>query len=92
MYKGPGKYRHYKGPEYLVLGLALREDSINKSGHFEVGETFVIYKPLTPGSILENRKEDFWARRLDDFNKDVLDEDGSHVRFTCLEEDTNAPR
>jgi hypothetical protein len=33
----PGRYRHYKGKEYEVIGLAL---------HSETLETMVVYKPL----------------------------------------------
>lgn len=32
----PGRYRHYKGREYLVLGTA---------SHSETGELLVIYRP-----------------------------------------------
>ncbi len=49
-YSGPGRYRHYKGGEYEVLGVALREDSIDKGGAVSPveskGEQFVIYRPL----------------------------------------------
>lgn len=84
-YSGPGRYRHYKGGEYDVLGVALREDSIDKGGAVSpvasAGEQFVIYRPLTPGSLLERRAEDFWARRLDDFNAMVEREHGKVPRF-----------
>jgi hypothetical protein len=62
-YRGPGKYRHYKGGEYFVLGLALQENDLRK--------TFVIYKPLQFSNLLDDYKEDFWARELDDFNAQV---------------------
>lgn len=73
-YQGPGTYRHYKGGSYEVLGLALQEDSIEKSGGLvgDAGITFVIYRPLSPGSLLETRKQDFWARELSDFNAGVV--------------------
>ncbi len=32
----PGRYRHYKGPEYVVLGLAR---------HSETNEQLVVYRP-----------------------------------------------
>src|SRR5689334_7701166 len=64
-YEGPGRYRHYKGGEYEVLGLALREES--KGTDNEVTE--VVYRPLTLGSILEGREEVFWTRVLEDFNE-----------------------
>lgn len=62
-YEGPGKYRHFKGSEYEVLGLALRES--------DKAETYVIYKPLTSGSYLETEREDFWARALHVFDSNV---------------------
>lgn len=64
-YRGPGKYRHYKGGEYLVLGLALQEDDLRR--------TFVIYKPLGHTNLLDDFTEDFWARELGDFNAQVED-------------------
>jgi hypothetical protein len=95
-YQGPGRYRHYKGGEYEVLGLALREELAHKEGPFStalkecehcgsrgtevecrcryrrhVNLAVVIYRPLTPGSMLEGRDEDFWSRPLDDFNATV---------------------
>lgn len=80
-YKGPGIYRHYKGGEYAVLGLALREDSLDKENDpCASGEVFVVYEPLSPGSLLGLRAEDFWARRLDDFDAHVQRDAGDHVR------------
>lgn len=65
-YSGPGRYRHYKGGEYEVLGLAVREES-KEAGWV----TEVVYRPLTPGSLLDDREEAFWTRVLDDFNAEV---------------------
>ena len=67
-YDGPGRYRHYKGEEYEVLGLALREETKHA---ITTPITEVVYRPLTPGSILEQRDEVFWTRILDDFNANV---------------------
>ena len=64
-YVGPGRYQHYKGGEYMVLGLALQEDDLKR--------TYVIYKPLSPGSLLEGYPEEFWARELGNFNAQVPD-------------------
>lgn len=84
-YRGPGRYRHYKGGVYKVLGIALREDSIDKGGAVSPvksgGEQFVIYLPLTPDSLLEHRAEDYWARELSDFNAMVEREHGKVPRF-----------
>ena len=76
-YQGPGIYRHYKGGEYLVLGLGLKEDTVNKRAvpndvyaEWRVPEVVcVVYMPLTPGSMLESRDETFWLRELSDFNE-----------------------
>lgn len=75
-YEGPGIYKHYKGAFYEVLGLAVREETVVKDDH--VGEwpagatpegvTVVVYRPLSPGSMLEDRPERFWTRELSDFN------------------------
>lgn len=78
-YHGPGRYRHYKGGEYEVLGLAIREETKEAEGGF-VKE--VIYRPLTFGSLLEEMPDiSFWSRRLDDFDALV---DGA-PRFVLLE-------
>lgn len=92
---GPGIYRHYKGGLYEVLGLGLREDSIIKphDEHSEgfkkdaIGVTYVIYRPISEGSMLESRQEEYWLRELSDFNADVEDvawKDASIPRFTKL--------
>lgn len=62
-----GKYRHYKGKEYEVIGLAL---------HSETLEKMVVYKPLyhTP-DIPEGT---LWVRPLDMFLEDV-DIDGKSI-------------
>lgn len=62
-YQGPGLYRHYKGGYYEVLGLALQEDDFQR--------TYVIYEPTRLVTLLDDYKEDFWARELSDFNAEV---------------------
>lgn len=71
-YAGPGRYRHYKGGEYEVLGLALHESMLYR---------LVVYRPLTPGSKLDGTPVLFWARPLDDFNAQVP-QDGARLDFT----------
>ena len=61
----PGKYRHYKGPEYEVLGTAY---------HSETEELLVLYRPLYGNSQL-------WVRPYDMFNDTVLYENQSVRRF-----------
>ena len=46
-----GIYRHYKGPLYLVLGVAR---------HHETGDLEVIYHPIEPHG---NDREPMWNRR-----------------------------
>jgi len=71
MYEGPGIYRHYKGGEYEVIGLAIREAT--KGTDHEIMD--VIYKPLTPGSILENRPDvEHWSRPLDEPDEDSFND------------------
>lgn len=110
-YQGPGKYRHYKGGEYQVLGLAIREETAHKEGPIEhalkacshcgsrgtervcgcghnrtVNTVVVIYRPLTPGSMLEMFSGvEFWERTLTDFNGQVWATPGINVpRFERL--------
>jgi hypothetical protein len=82
-YQGPGVYVHYKGGHYVVLGLALREESK------EAGEwlTEVVYSPMTKGSLLEERDETMWTRLLTDFNAEVRVESEQGVNS-----DTFVPR
>lgn len=88
-YEGPGIYRHYKGGAYWVCDLALQEDTVVKperSEHADAGPevSFVIYRPLSSGSLLENRAESAWARRLDDFNADVVMDGRTVPRFKWI--------
>lgn len=69
-YEGPGFYRHYKGGLYRVIGLSLRESSVNKPGEnidrFKGPEvTDVIYEPMSTPSFLDDRDERFWERPLE---------------------------
>jgi hypothetical protein len=66
----PGRYRHYKGKEYEVLGMAL---------HSETLEQLVVYKPLyltpdVPAEIL-------WVRPASMFEEMVETENGKVQRF-----------
>lgn len=65
MYDGPGRYRHFKGDEYEVLGVGLTEDA---------GEPAVIYRPLFAQGqrLLMLAGADFWTRPLEDFDATVL--------------------
>ncbi len=51
----PGRYRHYKGNEYLVEGIAR---------HSETDELLVVYRPCYG-------ERDLWVRPLAMFTEDV---------------------
>ena len=50
-----GRYRHYKGAEYLVLGTAF---------HSETEELLVLYRP-------DYGEGDLWVRPFDMFNETI---------------------
>jgi hypothetical protein len=52
-----GKYQHYKGGEYEVIGVSL---------HSETLEPMVIYKPLYETNI------QFWVRPFAMFNEELV--------------------
>ena len=70
----PGRYRHYKGKYYEVIGTAT---------HSETEETLVIYRALY-GAY------DLWARPLDMFTEKVLIEGKPVSRFERIEETDGA--
>lgn len=68
----PGKYKHFKGKEYQVIGLAK---------HSETLEDMVIYKPLYDcefGDI-------FWVRPLSMFLETITRDDKTFKRFEFIE-------
>ncbi len=65
-----GRYRHYKGGEYQVYGVAQ---------HSETGEFMVVYRPLYGAAEL-------WLRPYDMFVEDVLIEGKSCPRFALIEQ------
>ena len=52
----PGKYRHFKGGEYQVLGLAR---------HSETEEWFVVYRPLYGEGGLWVRPAAMWNEQVE---------------------------
>ena len=67
-----GKYKHFKGGEYQVLGVAMHSESL---------ETMVIYKPLYE---LEQGELDTWVRPIEMFF-DTKELNGETVpRFTYM--------
>ena len=63
-----GKYRHYKGGEYEVVGIAI---------HSETHEQHVVYRPLYGEGKL-------WVRPLSMFVENVIVEGRSVPRFAPL--------
>lgn len=67
----PGKYRHFKGNEYEVTGIAR---------HSETGEPMVVYRAL-----YGNR--DLWVRPAEMWNETVTRDGKIFQRFTRMEEE-----
>ena len=67
----PGKYRHFKGNEYEVTGIAR---------HSETEEPMVVYRALY-GS------RDIWVRPADMWNETVTRDGKTFQRFTRMEEE-----
>ncbi len=67
----PGRYRHYKGKEYLVLGIAR---------HSETQEALVVYRQDYGDYAL-------WVRPLAMFQETVLVQGQSVLRFEFVAEE-----
>lgn len=65
----PGRYRHYKGNEYRVLGVAQ---------HSETGERLVVYQALYG-------ERGWWVRPLAMWSESVKVADQTLPRFTFIE-------
>jgi hypothetical protein len=63
----PGIYRHYKGNEYVVIGIAL---------HSETSERMVLYHQLHAPRLL-------WVRPLGMFCEEVVVDGKTVPRFAC---------
>ena len=66
----PGKYRHFKGGEYEVYGVAT---------HSVYGEQLVFYRPLYG-------EQDLWVRPLSMFTETIVRDGQEVPRFAPLEE------
>jgi len=64
----PGRYRHYKGKEYEVIGIA---------SHSETEESLVVYRTLYGDQSL-------WVRPLGMFMEDVLVDGRNVPRFEWM--------
>jgi len=67
----PGRYRHYKGKDYEVIGLAT---------HSETEESLVVYRTLY-GNF------DLWVRPQAMFEETVEVDGKAYPRFTFINED-----
>lgn len=66
----PGRYRHFKGGEYRVLGVAR---------HSETEEHLVVYTPLYDDSGL-------WVRPLSMFMETVVRDGKEVARFSLIDD------
>ena len=69
----PGRYQHYKGGEYEVIGVAR---------HSETGEELVVYRQLYQSDY---PKDTLWARPKEMFLEEVEIEGEKVPRFRCVE-------
>jgi cyclomaltodextrinase / maltogenic alpha-amylase / neopullulanase len=69
----PGKYRHFKGKEYEVLGIARHSESLDE---------YVVYKALYDSE--EYGKNALWIRPKNLFLGDVVVNGKTQKRFTPL--------
>ena len=65
----PGRYRHYKGGEYTLIGVAR---------HSETEELLVIYRP-------EYGERELWVRPQTMFSESVETQKGREPRFALIE-------
>lgn len=65
----PGRYRHYKGGEYTVIGVAR---------HSETEELLVIYRP-------DYGERELWVRPQAMFTESVETQKGREPRFALIE-------
>lgn len=70
----PGRYKHYKGPEYQVLGLVR---------HSETEEWLVVYQALYA-------ERGFWVRPLELWNESVNRDGKVVERFSLLQASDHA--
>lgn len=75
----PGIYRHYKGNDYQVIGLA---------HHVDTRETLILYKALNPCPDLEQDVGlyPFFVRSSDEFNSPVFVDGMQKQRFEFIRE------
>ncbi len=64
----PGRYRHYKGKDYQVIGVAT---------HSESGEALVVYRTLYD-------RFDLWVRPLSMFTESITIDGRAQPRFVYV--------
>lgn len=69
-----GRYKHYKGGEYEVLGVARHSENL---------ELLVVYKALY--KTKEFAKYTLWVRPLNSFTENVLVDGKKVKRFSIIE-------
>lgn len=70
----PGRYRHYKGRDYIVLGVAR---------HSETGDLLVVYRT-------DYGDRSLWVRPLTMFTEQVCADGKWQPRFACVERTVNS--
>ena len=79
----PGRYRHYKGGEYTVIGVAR---------HSETDERLVVYRPECGVRSAECGGRGLWVRPQSMFTEFVETQRGPEPRFSLIkpEEPSNS--
>jgi len=72
----PGRYQHFKGQFYKVLGIAK---------HSETNEEFVVYQALYDSEKFDNNA--LWIRPKTMFLENVIHEDKEVPRFKFVEDE-----
>lgn len=70
-----GRYRHFKGGVYIVLGTAT---------HSETGEELVIYHKAASGLFVSDEEQKLWARPAKMWNETVFRHGSEKQRFELL--------
>ncbi len=70
-----GRYRHYKGNDYQVVGMAR---------HSETHEMMVVYRPLYGPQAQQGDLEPLWVRPAAMFIEDVVIDGKTLPRFARL--------
>ena len=72
----PGRYRHYKGNDYEVVGMAR---------HSETHDMMVVYRPLYAAQAAQGAEEALWVRPAAMFAEIVVIDGKTMPRFARIE-------